>query len=225
MCWVACDRLAKIARHMACRGCSEASDINLMPTSASSPGGTSQQPTEWWQTRESYWTQIAREMHANIMRNSWNNEVDSFVSSFNGTTADAYLLLLPELGFVPAGSQKFISSVSFVEKTLKKDQYLLCFPTDVLPSNSATCWFIRALARVGRTSEARRLFEHMLRTRNSSGMLSETVEPGTGTLWGNFPHSTAMVGLINCAMTLSVPWSELHTRSFATSAEMAHSVP
>jgi GH15 family glucan-1,4-alpha-glucosidase len=64
------------------------------------------------------------------------------------------------------------------------------------------------LAAVGRDEEARELFETMLNTRNPLGLFSEDLVPDSGELWGNFPQTYSMVGLINSAMRLSRSWEE-----------------
>ena len=74
--------------------------------------------------------------------------------------------------------------------------------------NVCTFWYIEALAALGRTDEARSLFEGMLAARNPAGLLSEDIEPASGELWGNFPQTYSMVGLIHCAMRLSKSWEE-----------------
>ena len=38
------------------------------------------------------------------------------------------------------------------------------------------------------------------------GMLSEDTHPVTGEMWGNFPQTYSMVGIINAAVRLSAPW-------------------
>jgi GH15 family glucan-1,4-alpha-glucosidase len=57
--------------------------------------------------------------------------------------------------------------------------------------------------------EARALFEQLLQRRNPLGLLSEDVHPATGELWGNFPQTYSMVGLINAATRLSRSWESL----------------
>ncbi|MDE0060928.1 MAG: glycoside hydrolase family 15 protein, partial [Defluviicoccus sp.] len=74
--------------------------------------------------------------------------------------------------------------------------------------NVCTFWYIDALAALGRRQEARRLFENMLASRNSMGLLSEDLDTRTGELWGNFPQTYSMVGLITSAMRLSRPWED-----------------
>ena len=64
------------------------------------------------------------------------------------------------------------------------------------------------LAAIGRTGDARALFERILALRNHVGLLSEDVDTRNGRLWGNFPQSYSQVGLILSAMRLSRSWEE-----------------
>jgi GH15 family glucan-1,4-alpha-glucosidase len=74
--------------------------------------------------------------------------------------------------------------------------------------NICTFWYINALAAIGEREEARELFENMLARRNHLGILSEDLDPVTGELWGNFPQTYSMVGIINSAVRLSRSWEE-----------------
>jgi hypothetical protein len=56
---------------------------------------------------------------------------------------------------------------------------------------------------------ARALFEEMLSRCTHAGLLSEDIDPVTGELWGNYPQTYSLVGLINCAVLLSKPWSAI----------------
>ena len=58
-------------------------------------------------------------------------------------------------------------------------------------------------------AEARELFGRMLACRNSLGLLSEDFETDSRELWGNYPQTYSLVGLINCATMLSRPWSSV----------------
>jgi GH15 family glucan-1,4-alpha-glucosidase len=55
---------------------------------------------------------------------------------------------------------------------------------------------------------ARECFEALLAARNPVGLLSEDLNPETGELWGNFPQTYSMVGIINGAVRLSARWDE-----------------
>ena len=74
--------------------------------------------------------------------------------------------------------------------------------------NVCTFWYIDALASTGRRDEARALFENMLAAAIGSGLLSEDLNPGSGELWGNFPQTYSMVGIIHAARRLSRDWED-----------------
>jgi GH15 family glucan-1,4-alpha-glucosidase len=184
MCWAACDRLARIAARLNFSG------------------------------RAEYWQGHADRMHARIAKEAWNEALGSFVDCFSGADLDASLLLLQHMGFVEATDPRFIGTVAAIEKTLKRGDFLLRYaaPDDFgAPDNAftvCTFWYIDALAAMGRRDEARALFEKILSHRNHVGLLSEDLDPNSGELWGNFPQTYSMVGLITSAMVLSKPWEE-----------------
>ena len=101
-----------------------------------------------------------------------------------------------------------------VERDLRRGDFVFRYtePDDFgAPENAflvCTFWYIDALAALGRREEARALFESLLARRNRHGLLSEHIEPATGELWGNFPQTYSMVGLINSAMRLSISWDQ-----------------
>ncbi len=184
MCWAACDRLAKIATRLGL------------------------------QKRASYWKKKAEPIRKAILERAWNPKLNSFTASFDGEDIDAVLLLLPQLGFVEADDPRYIATVARVEKDLLRGPYLSRYATEddigvpEVAFNACTFWYIDALAALGRRDEARDLFEQMLAIRNPLGLLSEDVDPKTGELWGNFPQTYSMVGLIHSAMKLSRRWED-----------------
>lgn len=184
MCWAAADRLEKIARRL---GLGE---------------------------RASSWNQKARDMHATICKHAWNEELQSFTSSFDGDDFDATLLLLAELGFIDPSDPRFATTVAAVAKHLLKDGFLFRYvtPDDFgLPKTAfivCSFWYVDALHALGREQEARALFERLLSCRNRHGLLSEDIDPRSGELWGNFPQTYSMVGLINSARKLSQSWEQ-----------------
>ena len=66
-------------------------------------------------------------------------------------------------------------------------------------------WLADNLALMGRSGEARHIFERLLGVRNDVGLLSEQYDPCTGRMLGNFPQAFSHVALINTAANLSVP--------------------
>jgi len=74
---------------------------------------------------------------------------------------------------------------------------------------ACTFWYVDALARAGEHAEARELFDDLIARRNHLGLLSEDLDPRTGELWGNFPQTYSMVGVINGAIRLSRRWESV----------------
>ncbi|MDR3369218.1 glycoside hydrolase family 15 protein [Rhodoferax sp.] len=185
MCWAACDRLMKIARAL---GLTE---------------------------RQELWAQRADTIREKILRLSWNEQRGAFTESFGGQDLDASVLLMCEIGFIDPHDPRFVSTVEAMERSLCDGPFMRRYeaPDDFGPPETAfnvcTFWRIDALARIGREDEARAIFEAMLARRNHVGLLSEDLSPATGELWGNFPQTYSMVGIINCAMRLSKPWDSL----------------
>ena len=70
-------------------------------------------------------------------------------------------------------------------------------------------WYVQALAAVGRREEARERFDRMLAGRTRLGLLSEDIDPASGELWGNFPQTYSMVGIVSSAVRLSRSWEDL----------------
>lgn len=184
LCWAGCDRLARIAKR-----------LNL-------------------DQRAIFWQGEAERIRTAILNRSWNARIGSFVDSFDGDALDSSLLLMPQFGFLPADDPRFLGTVAAVERNLRRDSHLLRYQAADdfgLPENAfniSTFWYIDALAAIGRTDEARDLFERMLARCNHVGLLSEDIDPNTGELWGNFPQTYSLVGLINAAARLSVGWEE-----------------
>jgi GH15 family glucan-1,4-alpha-glucosidase len=134
------------------------------------------------------------------------------VESFEGRHLDASVLLMGEVGFLAADDPRFVSTVTQMEKVLGRGPHMMRYEEadDFGPPQTAfnVCafWRLDALARVGRTEEAREIFEVLLRARSRLGLMSEDTDPITGTAWGNYPQTYSMVGIINGAMRLSRPW-------------------
>jgi GH15 family glucan-1,4-alpha-glucosidase len=188
MCWAACRRLARIA-------------------------GVLDLPE-----RGTYWRGHADRIRQAILERAWSAELNSFVESFDGVDLDASLLLLQEIGFVAADDPRFLGTVDAIGRQLRRGNHLMRYvaPDDFGDPHTAfsicTFWYIDALAATGRRDEARAIFETMLASRNHLGILSEDIDPKTGALWGNFPQTYSMVGLIHCAMRLSKTWEEAFWR-------------
>ena len=185
MSWAACDRLAKVARVLRLS------------------------------ERSVYWNERAHTIRERLLRDAWSEERQAFAESLGGRDLDASVLLMAEVNFIDPKDARFIATVDALEHALCDGPYMRRyeapddFGTPETAFNICTFWRIDALARIGRKAQAREIFETMLKARNHLGLLSEDTHPVTGEMWGNFPQTYSMVGLINCAVRLSAPWDSV----------------
>ena len=120
-----------------------------------------------------------------------------------------------ETTFVAPDDPRYVATVDAIGAALRHGHHLFRYvvPDDFgAPETSFTIcsfWYADALAAIGRLDEARALFEQLLAERNPLGLLSEDIHPGSGELWGNFPQTYSLVGLINTAMRLSRSWESM----------------
>ena len=188
ICWAGCHRLGAIAAHL---GLAD---------------------------RAAYWEGRAAHIHATLMARAWNPQRGAFTAAFGSEDLDASVLLLAELGAVEADDPRFISTVNAIERELKRDFNVMRYaaPDDFgMPETAfliCRFWLIDALWATGRKEDAREMFVDALKLTNSYGLLSEDVHPATRELWGNFPQTYSMAGLILSAMRLSRSWEDRYWR-------------
>ncbi len=160
------------------------------------------------------WREKAEQVKDTILARAWSRQRNAFVDSFNGEHLDAGVLLMVEVGFLEPNDPRMTSTVEQIEKVLARGPHVLRyeapddFGTPKTAFNTCSFWRIDALARMGRTEEAREYFEQLLACRNRLGMMSEDIDIETGEHWGNYPQTYSMVGIINCAMRLSRSWEK-----------------
>ena len=188
MCWAACDRLAKIARVLAI------------------------------EDRRAFWQDAASRIRHRLLEEAWNPERGTFVDCLGGSDLDASLLLMHEVGFVSPTDPRFLATVEAVGRELVHGRHVFRYvaPDDFGKPTTAftitTFWYIDALAAIGRVDEAREIFETVLACRNRFGLLSEGIDPATNELWGNYPQTYSLVGLVVSARRLSRSWEEAFWR-------------
>jgi GH15 family glucan-1,4-alpha-glucosidase len=182
MCWVACDRLARIATRLG------------------------------FADRALHWRAEAEALRKQILTRAWNERRGALAGALDHDELDASVLLLPELGLLPASDERFVRTCAAIGKALGRNGFIMRYTAEDdfgLPETAfLACqfWYIDALDSLGRTGEARDLFFDVLARRNSFGLLSEDIHPATGELWGNLPQTYSMAGIVNTGRVLSRSW-------------------
>lgn len=134
--------------------------------------------------------------------------------ALNSEIADASVLLLPQIGVLPANHEAFLRTLAICEERLIRNGFVLRYneADDFGPPSTAflvcTNWYIDALAASGNSAHSRELFENLLTRRNAAGLFSEDIDPASGELWGNFPQTYSQVGTILTAHRLSRSWEQ-----------------
>ncbi|HTR11921.1 MAG TPA: glycoside hydrolase family 15 protein [Roseiarcus sp.] len=188
LCWVACDRLCRIARRLG------------LPD------------------RAKYWHGHAVKMRARILAEAWDEKQRALTGAFGQPDLDASVLLVSELGLLPPNDPRFVQTCHALGRDLMRKGRIMRYvaPDDFGAPETAflACnfWYMDALHQIGRSEEARDLFEAVLASRNHYGLLSEDIHPETGELWGNLPQTYSMAGIINTATRLSSSWEEAWAR-------------
>jgi GH15 family glucan-1,4-alpha-glucosidase len=159
------------------------------------------------------WRELCREIHDEVCRLGFDSELGSFVRSYDSKELDASLLLLPKVGFLPPADPRVRGTVEAIERKLLVDGLVMRYDTvdskDGLPPDeglflACSFWLVDAHVLLGRTADARRLFERLLTLCNDVGLLSEEYDPKTKRLLGNFPQALSHIALINSAFNLGV---------------------
>ncbi|MEL6662876.1 MAG: glycoside hydrolase family 15 protein [Pseudomonadota bacterium] len=184
MCWAACDRLGRIAEHLGL------------------------------DDRAALWRERADEMRGEILTRAWNEERQAFTGAFGGDALDGSVLLMAEIGFIDPMDERYVKTVERIDEELREGDHVYRYKVEddfgkpKTAFTACTFWHIDALARIGRKDDARAMFEAVLAKRTRLGLLSEDIDTETGELWGNFPQTYSMVGIVNAAARLSRSWEQ-----------------
>src|SRR5499427_1329813 len=158
MCWVACDRLARIALRL---GLGD---------------------------RATYWRAEAEALRHDILRRAWNESIGALAGALDTNELDATVLLLPDLGLIAPSDERFVRTCKLIGKELSRNGFIMRytarddFGVPVTAFLVCQFWYIDALISLGRVQEARELFSDLLSRRNCFGLLSEDIHPITGEL-------------------------------------------
>jgi GH15 family glucan-1,4-alpha-glucosidase len=188
LCWAACDRLGQIAANLGIA------------------------------SRARYWARKASQLRREILARAWNEKRGAFVGALDDPELDASVLRIAEIGMVPPRDPRFIATCGTIGRELLRNGRIMRYTANDdfgAPETAflaCNFWYIEALALIGCRDEAREFFIGLLDGRNSFGLLSEDIHPQTGALWGNFPQTYSMAGIINVATRLSEKWENVWCR-------------
>lgn len=140
----------------------------------------------------------------------WLEEEGFYAETVGGVHADASLLFMISVGYLDATDARAHRHLEALSKRLQGEEGLFrrYVHDDGLGETHSsftvcTLWYAEALAWRGELAEATRVLNSVLCRANHVGLLSEDIDPRTGTLWGNFPQTYSHVGIIRCALAMA----------------------
>lgn len=155
------------------------------------------------------WSDACARLRQLILTRGFDPLVGSFTRAFGDRELDAFALLLPRHGILPADEPRMLRTVAAVGRELSAGGGLLrrYAAADGLPGSEgafAACsfWLADCLARQRRLDEAHDAFERVVAHASDLGLLSEEIEPHTGELLGNYPQAFSHLALIRAAMSI-----------------------
>jgi GH15 family glucan-1,4-alpha-glucosidase len=179
-CWVALDRMIRLAaRH-------------------GRPGNVSR----WMAERDKIYHQI--------MTRGWHPQKGAFTQHYDTDVLDASLLLMPLMGFVTPTDPLWLSTLKAMDSELVSDSLVYRYNPSASPDglqghegtfSLCTFFYVDALARAGRLTEAELTLQKMHTYANHLGLYSEEIGL-TGEQLGNFPQAFSHLALINASINL-----------------------
>lgn len=154
------------------------------------------------------WRVLRDQIQTQVCEKAYDQDLQSFVQAYGSKNLDAALLLIPLVGFLPASDPRVRGTIEAIERHLMVDGFVLRYDTgrvdDGLPAGegvflACSFWMVSALKQIGRTEDARRLLDRLLKLRNDVGLLAEEYSVRDKRQVGNFPQALSHISLINAA--------------------------
>ena len=135
------------------------------------------------------WLEIRDTIKAEVLEHGFDQELSSFVQSYDSKRLDASLLTIPLYGFLPADDPRVRGTLEAIRRELLVDGFVQRYrhdpdveSVDGLPPGEGafflcSFWFVDNLILLGELDEANEMFERLLSLRNDLGLLSEEYDP------------------------------------------------
>jgi GH15 family glucan-1,4-alpha-glucosidase len=158
------------------------------------------------------WRALRAAIHDEVCRRGFDPEMGTFVQAYGSKQLDASLLMIPLVGFLPVGDPRVRGTVEAIERRLMVDGFVMRYDSaatdDGLPPGegaflACSFWLADCYLLLGRTADARRLFERLLSLCNDVGLLSEQYDPRARRLLGNFPQAFSHLALVDTAFNMT----------------------
>lgn len=169
---------------------------------------------EGWKYDNERWTSTRDTIRDSVLANGWNERKRAFTIAYGSDDLDASVLIMPLVHFLPPDDEHVLATIERIKEELCDGALVYRYRIDDgLPDSEGafllcSFWLVDALAMAGQMEEATARFEQLLKYSSVHSLLSEEVDPVTGTALGNYPQAFSHIGLINSAFRLTRLTSE-----------------
>ncbi|MGW0554182.1 glycoside hydrolase family 15 protein [Streptomyces sp. NPDC002926] len=177
------------------------------------------------------WSSERDKIYDQILAKGWDPQRKAFVQHYGSDVLDSSLLRMPTVGFITPDDPMWKSTLDAMDRELVTDSLVYRYNPEASPDglrgsegtfSLCTFMYVDALARAGRTDQARLVLEKMLTYANHLGLYSEEIDL-TGRQLGNFPQAFTHLALIDAAITLDATLKR--TPQVATSIPLGTAAP
>ncbi|WP_331772665.1 glycoside hydrolase family 15 protein (plasmid) [Embleya sp. NBC_00888] len=157
-----------------------------------------------------HWASERDRIYEQVLARGWDPKREAFVQHYGSDVLDSSLLRMPTVGFITPDDPMWTSTLDAMDRELVSDSLVYRYNPEASPDglrgsegtfSLCTFMYVDALARAGRTDQARLVLEKMLTYANHLGLYSEEIDL-TGRQLGNFPQAFTHLALIDAAITL-----------------------
>ena len=149
-----------------------------------------------------------------ILTRGYNETLGCFVSTYGGSSVDASLLQLPQIGLVAWDDPRMLATVKRIEETIQHTSGMIYrydnsdshdgFEGQDNPHFTSTLWLAEQYIRSGREADGRALLNLVLDCANDLGLMSSEYDFAHERLTGNFPQALAHISLIRVVQALGL---------------------
>jgi len=149
-----------------------------------------------------------------ILTRGYNEALGCFVSTYGGSSVDASLLQLPQIGLVAWDDPRMLATVKRIEETIQHASGMIYrydnsdshdgFEGQDNPHFISTLWLAEQYIRSGREADGRALLNLVLDCANDLGLMSSEYDFAHERLTGNFPQALAHISLIRVVQALGL---------------------
>ncbi|GGL61810.1 glucoamylase [Streptomyces fumigatiscleroticus] len=174
--------------------------------------------------RYDMWHEVRDRIRESLLSEGYDAVAGVFTQSYGSGNADASLLRLSLLGFLPGDDPRVLATVDRIDAELGENGWLVHrYDPEATDDGIGEpeggfllCSFdmVSALVLAGRREEARRRFEALCARAGRFGLFSEEMT-ADGTLLGNYPQAFTHLALIEAAMNLDAAGNEEELHAWA----------